>query len=232
MHFAKNPLFFASLLSLGLASACAKPGIVAIEVLPPRTDIQACAAPTVRSVAVATGLLDVAATDDWHGAYVADLRLSARGGDLAVDAIKFTYTVPDAAESDSRTLANTFSDSHPVGTIFFAADSTDAVSSVLENIELMPRDLARGLFMDSGLNMDTQHYERVEIEMVAQFDGEDVQQNPSRFNLNICSECLIQEPSEDDCPNGIQQTNACRPGQDDILFECAAATSAGIPGMP
>lgn len=232
MRIAHKSLFFASLLSLGLAAACAQPGIVAIEVLPPRTDIQSCAASSARSTAVASGLLDVAATTDWHGAYTTDLRLSARGGDLVVDAIKFTYSLPDTASSDSKTLANTFSDSHMVGSVFFPADNEDAVNAVLENVELLPRDLARQLFSDSELSIDTQHYDTVQIDMVAQFDGEDVQETASHFSLDICSECLIAEPSEDDCPNGIQQTNACRPGQDDILFECAPAPSSGYPGIP
>ena len=232
MSIAKKTTILASLLSLMLTSACAEPGIVAIEVLPARTDMQGCAAPNVRSPAVASGLLDVAATEDWHGAYTADLRLSARGGDLVVDAIKFTYIMPESADDDSKSLANTFSDSHNIGSIFFPADDDDAVSGVLENVELLPRDLARELFTDTDLNIDTQHYETVEIEMTAQFDREDVQEIASRFSLNICKDCLVEEPAEDDCPNGIRQTGACRPGQEDILFECAPAPSTGYPGIP
>ncbi len=232
MRILQKTSALSSLLLLSLTVACENPGIVAIEVLPARSSMNACASPSDRSPAVASGLLDVAATTDWHGAYTADLRLSARGGDLVVDAIKFTYLLPDAAGSDSTRLANTLSGSQEIGTIFFPADDDDAVSKVLENVELLPRDLARELFTDDGLNLDTQHYDTVQIEMIAQAAGQDVQETPSRFSLNICSDCLVQEPDEEDCPNGIQQTGACRPGQEDILYECAPAPSTGYPGIP
>jgi hypothetical protein len=218
-------------LPFALLSACIFGGcsaqVLAIEVLPSRSGVS-CAAPNVNSAAAGRGLLDLNAVDNWHGAYLADLRITAMGGDMRIDGVSLDFSLPSGVGSDAKDEANDASGIQPTGDVFIEGDDDNPVSVVLENVVLLPRDLASKLRSDGEVAAGENAFDTVVVEMQVTTDGEAVEDVKSSFPIDVCEDCLVKEPAEEDCEHGIQETGACRPGQEDVVYECAPAPSGGF----
>jgi hypothetical protein len=212
----------ALLLPLSLLLAACDSHVVAIEVMPPRTSAT-CSAPTVNSAAAGRGLLDLDATRILHGAYEADLRITARGGDLRVDGIALSFSLPESSSADAGDEASRVSGLYPLGDLFLQSNDEDPMAGLIEDVILLPRSLAVALRDDTELEADEVIYATVNVTIQATRDGDALEDIIATFPIDVCRGCLVAEPSSDDCPGGIQQTAACRPGQDVELYECAAA---------
>ena len=206
------------------AGGCAQ--VLAIEVLPPRTSAT-CSAPGLNSNASGRGLLDVDATNDLHGAFVGDLRIAANA-DLLIDGISLTFTAPTDAEGATTTAAADASGQQPLGDLLLAGVDDDLRQAVVEDVVLLPRDLAVALRDDTELDLTSTEFATVIVELAAIKDGEAVQGATGTYRLDVCKGCLVTVPLEDDCTNGVQENPVCRPGQDAELYSCAPAPSGGI----
>lgn len=203
------------LLSLVLISTGC-PMVAAIEVLPPRTSAT-CSAPGPNAAAYGRGLLDVEATETLHGAYFADLRVSAFQ-DVVVDSLQLDI---DYLGKSDEGLTQT------VGDVFLTGEDADLRTAVLENVELLPRDIAVEIRNDAD-DVNDIEFDTVTVTIKA-LSGERVltDESGSTFAIDVCKGCLMAEPAEEDCANGIEETGACRPGQDVPVYGCAAP-SGGI----
>lgn len=192
-----------------LATGC--PGVVsAIEVLPPRTSAT-CTAPGVNSAAYGRGLLDVEGTRTLHGAYFADLRISSFQ-DMVVDALSLDIDYLGKSETGLEL---------PVGNVFLTGADDELRVAVLENVELLPRDIAVELRDDSDAT-DIE-FETVQVTITALRGEQALMGEAGSFALDVCKGCLVEEPAEEDCGDaGIAETGACREGQDVPLYGCAS----------
>jgi hypothetical protein len=200
-----------------LATGCARPA-VSVEVLPPRMSAT-CAAPS-SSAAFGQGLFDVTTTLGAHGSYLADLRLSVPGADVRVDGIKVSYDVPkdstvDGASYDGEVLT---------GDAVLSGDKDDLRVGVVENVELVSRDMAVAFRDDSGAGIDKIEYATMGITITPVVDEDVAEGVPTTFALDLCKGCLVTPP---DICSDAGEFNAtpvvCRPGQDIPLFTCNAA---------
>ena len=199
-------------------SACG-PDVVGIEVLPPRAGT--CRAPTVNDPAAGRGLLDVAATEIVHGAYVADLRISALA-DGRVDSISRSYVLPDGVSGDVDSAASDASGEVPVGDLYMSGTDDELRQAVLENVVLLPRALAKALFDDGDLEIDDKEFKTVVVSLQATAGGlqSAVAPTASTFAIDICRGCLAVEPSDEDCDGVVVENPVCREGQDAEMFSC------------
>lgn len=210
---------------LSMASACA-PADVRVEVLPPRTSVT-CAAPDRSAAALGQGLLDVTASLGTHGAYVSDLRLTVKGQDAHVDGVNVAYTIPDGASTDVESTADDVAGDVIVGdTVLLGADD-DIRVAIVENVQLVPRDLAVALQEDTGLELSQTEFKTITIDITPVVDGEGVVGATTTFALDVCKGCLVQPPEvcADDGQFALLPVT-CRPGQDTPLFTCV---STGAP---
>ena len=215
-----GPLSLALLFaSSALATAGCGPHELTAEVLPPRTSTT-CAAPTASSSVLARGLLDVDATNDFHGAYVADLRISAFGQNAKVDGISISYALPSGASSASSEAATKAAGDQTNGDIVLVGDDDDVRRAVLEGVELVPRDLAVALRDDDGLALTADEFATLQIDIKPISDGFDT--STTSFALNLCKGCLVDPPSTAGCANGPVRNSVCRVGQDVPVFSCSA----------
>ncbi len=207
-----------SMLTLALAAVgCARPQ-VAVEVLPPRTSVT-CAAPDARAAAFGRGLFDVSATEDFHGSYLADLRVTAAGVDVRIDGFNVAYDLPDGASLD----ASGYEGASQNGDIVLTGDDDDVRVGVVENVELVPRALAAELAADGGLAIDKITYRTLGVTLTPLIATGDADAVSSTFALDLCEGCLVEPP--DACTElGTYQPNpvVCRVAQDVPLFMCAA----------
>lgn len=206
-----------------LAGGCARPA-VSVEVLPPRTSVT-CAAPAASASAFGQGLFDVATTLGAHGSYLADLRLSVPGADVRVDGINVAYDVPkgsdvDAADFDGDVLT---------GDAVLSGEKDDLRVGVVENVELVAREMAVAFQGDSALGIDKIEYATLGVTITPVVDEDAFEPLPTTFALDLCKGCLVTPP---DVCSDAGEFNAvpvvCRPGQDVPLFTCNAA-AVGAP---
>ncbi|OGQ13294.1 MAG: hypothetical protein A2138_27995 [Deltaproteobacteria bacterium RBG_16_71_12] len=209
--------FLSASLLLALAGACARPQ-VSVEVLPPRTSVT-CAAPDASAAAFGRGLFDVGATADFHGAYLADLRVSVPGADAQVDGFALAYTIPDSSSIDAADYDGT----SPTGDLLLVGEDEDVRVGVVESVELVPRALAVKLAADSGVGINKINYQTLGVTLTPVVDAERAEALPTTFGLDLCEGCLVEPP--DLCSDvGTYQPNpvVCRVGQDVSLFLCGA----------
>lgn len=208
-------LVMTSLLSLAASLGCARPQ-VSVEVLPPRTSVT-CAAPDASAAAFGRGLFDVGATEDFHGSYVADLRVSVPGADARIDGFEISYQIPD----DSSVDAANYEGTSLTGDILLAGEDDELRVGVVESVELVPRGLAARLADDSGLGINKITYQTLGVTLTPVVDADVAEGLPTTFGLDLCEGCLVEPP--DACTEvGTFQPNpvVCRVGQDVPLFHC------------
>lgn len=210
-------LHCSALLSTLLASACA-PSVVTVEVLPPRTGVS-CAAPGPDDPALGRGLLDAHAVDEHHGAYRADLRLVVPGANARIDGVDVRVT------RDGKELA--LVNDVPTGDVLLVGDGDDVRKAVIENVELLPRSLARTLRDDETI--DALEFATLVLEISPRVLGVEVIPASSTFALDVCNGCLLDEPDAETCPSGAFKNSVCRVGQDAELWSCAPS-AAGTTG--
>lgn len=215
------------LLPLALLLSGCGPELLGIEVLPPRQS-PTCMAPTANAAAAGRGLLDVLAVEDYAGSYVADLRFTGTGGRQRIDSLSLSFSLPDGAKGATKDAAKDASGVEPLGDVLLAPPNPDdVVVALVENVLLLPRSLTEALGDDGELEMDETRYQTVTVTLEPVVDGEPIGVSAS-FPIDLCRGCLVTEPSDEQCPNGVRETGACRPGQDHEVFTCAAASSGGV----
>lgn len=213
-------------LSLVLLLSGCSPELLGIEVLPAR-QAPTCLAPTANSAAAGRGLLDVLATEDYAGSYVADVRFTGTGGRQRIDSLKLSFTLPDGVTSAVKNAAADAEGVFPLGDVLLTPpEPDDVVVALVENVLLLPRSLAKALAADGELRIDEIQYETVTVTLEPVVDGEPIGVTSS-FPIDICRGCLVSKPSAEECPNGVASTGACRPGQDQELWTCAAPSTGG-----
>jgi hypothetical protein len=205
---------------LALAAVACSPVDVVVEVLPPRTSAT-CSAAEKSAAALGRGLLDVRGSEGVHGAYVADLRLTAKGKDAIVDGVRVVFTAPEGASSAVTSAADEASGDVSVGDVRLLGEDEDIRLSLLENVELVPRELAVALNADDGLGLDAIEYATLGVDITPIVSGEAVVGATTSFAVNLCQGCLVEPPER--CNEVGQFTAvpvACRRGQDTPLFSC------------
>jgi hypothetical protein len=203
-------------------SACSAPSLT-VEVLPPRTSV-ACSSPSVNSAAFGRGLLDVNATTNGHGSYVEDLRFTAHT-DAQIAGVTLSYTLPDGSNADVKSAADTASAKEVAGNVALAGKSDDVRQAVVENVQLVPRELALALQKDTDLGLDATTFKTLTVTLTpaGSFDGS--VGDPTVFALDLCKGCLVDAPSAEQCPGGATTNSAvCRVGQDISSFTCVPTT--------
>lgn len=208
----------ASLLALG----CPVPELV-VEVLPPRTSVT-CAAPAKGDPALGRGLLDVTASLGTHGSYIADLRLSLQGNDARITGVSISYELPEGTPNEVEDVAGDVSGDVVVGDVLLAGEGDDLRSAVLENVELVPRDLAVAFQEDDELGLSNIEFARLGVTITPILANTESTATSSGFAIDLCKGCLVTPP--DVCAGDGESTlnpAVCRPGQDTPLFFCRAA---------
>lgn len=200
-----------------LALGCARPQ-VSVEVLPPRTSVT-CAAPDASAAAFGRGLFDVGAAADFHGAYLADLRVTVPGADARVDGFEIGYDLPDSSSVDGADYDGV----SLTGDLLLAGEDEELRVGVVESVELVPRAFAVKLAADSGIGIDKVNYQTLGVTLTPVVDADLAEALPTTFGLDLCEGCLV-EPSDLCSDPGTYQANTlvCRVGQDVPLFLCAA----------
>jgi hypothetical protein len=217
---------FLSCAALIPEAGCADLGRVTVDVLPPRASVT-CTAPTLSDPALGRGLLDVAASADAHGAYVADLRLSSKGHDADVTSIEIAYDLPAGAGGAVEDAAEEAAGEAVVGDVSLVGDDDELRRAVLENVELIPRALSLALAADGGLGIDAVEFARIGVTLTPVVEG--LEAAPSGFAIDLCAGCLVAPPAA--CAgDGENARNpvVCRPGQDTPSFTCVTP-SGGAP---
>lgn len=196
------------------------PAPVLVEVLPPRTSVT-CAAPDKTAAALGRGLLDVTASLGAHGAYTADLRLSVKGKDATVDGVTIDYTLPDGTSSTVTSTADDVAGDIVVGDTVLFGEDEKVRTALIENVQLIPRELSVALQEDEGLELSKIDFATIGVSITPIVSGTDVVGAASTFAIDVCKGCLVLPP--DVCADegefaliGV----ACRPGQDTPLFTC------------
>jgi hypothetical protein len=198
----------------------------AVEVLPPRTSVT-CAAPAVGAAALGRGVLDLEASRAREGAYVADLRLASTR-DAVVDGLRFAYDLPEDASSGSEDAADDAAIDAVVGDVVLdATDEDELRRAVLQDVVLIPRDLAVALRDDDSLDVDAQTYAQVVVRATPLVKFGAPASEASTFAIDVCRGCLAVKPSEEECPDGVVEADVCRFGQDVASFSCAAPPPGG-----
>jgi hypothetical protein len=212
-----------ALRTIGVASMLSStigcgPSVLAIEVLPARTSAT-CSAPAPNAAALGRGLLDVAATERFHGSYIGDIRLTSRS-DVVVDSLAVSFTLPEGALSATTDAAEDASTTVAIGDAFLVGDEDEVRTAVIENVELLPRVLAVALRTDSELGLSDIEYATVVVNIQAVSNETTLGTDPSTFAIDVCDGCLVVAPAAEDCPGGISENVVCRKGQDKPLFTC------------
>lgn len=221
----------AALLLASLASVNCSGAAVVVEVLPPRTSIT-CAAPGKADAALGRGLLDVRASAEAHGSYVADLRLSTKGIDAHIDGVTVAYTLPDGVNGDVDDAADDAAGDLVVGDVLLAGEGDDARVAVVENVELVPRALSKALLADGDLGLSQIEFATLGITITPIIGGvvdETITGSSTTFALDLCEGCLVQPPESCNADgDNAFNPSVCRPGQDTPSFACVQAA----PGAP
>lgn len=198
------------------ASACSQP-VVSVEVMPPRTSV-ACDVPTVDDPALGTGLMDAKATDDVHGGYVEDLRMSLPGANAVVNGISVKLT----RDSSDGSLLKTIDDV-PTGDVDLVGTKDDIRRAIVENVVLVPREVAVTLSNDSSIT--DKDFATVVVSITPLVVDPGVASQASSFALSVCNGCLVTPPPSSTCAT-VAKLPVCRAGQDEPSFTCAQAAGA------
>lgn len=213
-------------LLLFLTAGCG-PELLAVEVLAPRR-APVCATPTLTSAVAGRGLLDVTATENSEGAYLADLRFTSRGS-VRIDSLALTFTMAEGAPAAVVEAAANANGARSMGDVLLAAEEPDnMVSALAESVVLLPRSLAKAIAVDGEWGLDDVTYGAVSVSIQPLVAGEPFG-GAATFPIELCKGCLASTPSDDECPAGAIATGACRPGQDDPVWECDASSAASFP---
>lgn len=207
--------FLGSLVSSLSLAACSAP-VVTVEVLPPRSGVS-CSTPGTDDPALGRGLLDAHAVDDNNGAYRADLRLVVTGANARIDGV-------DVRVSRDGNEIELLGDV-PTGDVLLVGEGDDIRKGVVENVELLPRSIAKDLRDDTEITVLDLATLVLEISPIV-LDA-DVTPASSTFALDVCNGCLVDEPDADACPFGAFQNGVCRIGQDAELWSCLPPSAAG-----
>src|SRR5690606_31258252 len=113
-------------LSLALLFSGCSPELLGIEVLPARSG-PTCLPPTATSAASGRGLLDVLASEDYAGTYVADLRFTATGGRQRIDSLSLSFSLPDKVTSATKKAATDAEGVFPLGDVLLTPPEPDDV---------------------------------------------------------------------------------------------------------
>jgi hypothetical protein len=198
------------------ASACSQP-VVSVEVMPPRTSV-ACDVPTVDDPALGTGLMDAKATDDVHGGYVEDLRMSLPGANAVVNGISVKLT------RDGNELKTI--DDVPTGDVDLVGTKDDIRRAIVENVVLVPREVAVTLSNDSSIT--DKDFATVVVNITPLVVDAGVASQASSFALSVCNGCLVDQPPSSTCAV-VAKNPVCRAGQDVPSFTCAQAATGTTP---
>jgi len=215
---------------LAVALSACFPEILAIEVLPPRLGGD-CGSPLLNEPSAGRGLLDLNATQDFNGAYVADLRISARS-DMVVDAVALRFELPNGADGETESEAEKVDGEQPLGDLLLTGEDEDVRNAIIENVTLIPRRLAKALRDDDDLDITRADYATITIEIQATSDGQTIGTSTSTFAVDVCEGCLVTPPTDDQCENGVDMQRVCRPGQDEPLYGCAPPPTSILGGFP
>lgn len=210
------------LLAAPLMAACSAPASVVVEVLPPRTSTT-CAAPAKTDPALGRGLLDVLTTVGGHGGYVGDLRLTRKGEDARVTGLDIAYSF-SSEDGGIEDAIGDASGAVTVGDVFLVGADDDTRTGILENVPLVPRDLAVAI-EEANVGLSKIEFQQLNLEIKAEVDGV-VADDVSTFTLEVCEGCLTLPP--DACSEAGQNALnpfVCRAGQDVPLFLCTAAAA-------
>lgn len=204
-----RPFALAALIVVGGGAACTAP-VVTVEVLPPRTSVT-CAAPGVGDPALGRGLLDAAATETVHGGYLVDVRVVSTGANARVDGVDVRLS------RDGKEVA--LFENVPTGDVFLVGEDDDVRKAVVENVELVPRQIAESLAEDDSItDLD---FATLVIEIAPRVLDAEITPASSSFALDVCNGCLVTEPDTEECPGGARKNSVCREGQDVELYSCA-----------
>lgn len=213
-------------LLLVLTAGCG-PELLAVEVLAPRR-APVCGAPTLTSAVAGRGLLDVLATEDSEGAYLADLRFTSRGS-VRIESLALTFTMAEGAPATVVEAAANANGARPMGDVLLAAaEPEDVVSALAESVVLLPRSLAKAIAVDGEWGLDAVTYGSVSVSVQPLVAGEPFG-GAATFPIELCKGCLNSAPSDDECPDGAIATGACRPGQDEAVWQCDESSAASFP---
>jgi hypothetical protein len=218
-----QPCLSGLLLTAALAG-CAEAAVV-VEVLPPRTSVT-CVAPDKSAAALGRGLLDVTASIGTHGAYTADVRLSAKGQDARVEGFTLEYVLPGSVDAATAAAASSAGGDLIVGDVALFGEDDDVRTALVENVQLFPRALSVAIEEDTTLAIDKIEFATVGVTLTPIVGGADsgVVGEPSTFSLDVCKGCLVLPP--DACAGEGEfklVPVTCRPGQDTPLFTCVSA---------
>ncbi len=206
----------------GVVAVCAcTPEPVVVEVLPPRTSVT-CAAPDRSSAALGRGLLDAVAHLGIHGSYVADLRLHVKGSDARVSGFALEYTLPGNADTATNQAASGATGDLIVGDVVLFGKDNDVRTALIENVELVPRELAKALNDDTGMTINKVEFVTLGVTITPIVDDGSLA-SASTFAVDICKGCLVRPPDicSDDGQFAVLPV-VCRPGQDTPIFTCVA----------
>ena len=220
---------FSSLAASALLAGCTAPSVL-VEVLPPRTSAT-CAAPSKTDSTLGRGLLDVLATQGTHGAYASDLRLSVKGLDARIDSMNIKYTLPEGADATVEAEAKAASENDfVVGDTVLSGTDDDLRAAVVQNVQLVPRELAKALYESAdAIGLNKVEYRTLVVTMTpVMSDGETAVGAANSFPIDLCSGCLVTPPDVcSDEGDYAQIPVTCRPGQDTPLFICTNASTIG-----
>jgi hypothetical protein len=210
------------LLAAPLMVACSAPASVVVEVLPPRTSAT-CAAPAKTDPALGRGLFDVLTTVAAHGGYVGDLRLTRTGEDARITGLDIAY----AFSSEDGGIDDAIGDASgavTVGDVFLVGKDDDNRVGVLENVPLVPRELAVAI-EEANVGLSKIEFQQLNLEIKAEVDGV-LADDVSTFTLDVCEGCLTLPPDAcSDAGENALNPFVCRAGQDVPLFLCTAAAA-------
>ena len=211
---------------LAVGSGSCAPSVLAIEVTPRLAP--ACTPSALTGPALGRGILDVQSSVDGRGTYVADLRLSSTDT-LRVDGLRLSYAVDSTASAASKTAAQKAGKDIGIGDVLLVGDAGDIHKAQVENLEIVPRDLAIVLRDDATLALSSTTFSTVTVTLAALSVEAGTASETSSFTVDVCKGCLVQPLPESTCAGGGVRATVCREGQDDADFHCVAAAAPTTP---
>jgi hypothetical protein len=209
---------FLSLLTFILVAGCSSQEVT-VEILPPRTS-STCSAPAISSGALASGLWDVKASQLGIGEYVSDLRFQLNGADAVVEGIALEITTEEDVSDDIQRALKTAAGEWRVGNAVLAGEDDEQRVAILENVTFMNRNVAEAFVEDADLNLENGNTLALKV-MITPLVSDNQKAVSTSFILNICKGCLVDAPTEEVCPLGVQLQDVCRIGQDVPSYRCA-----------
>lgn len=209
------------LATMAVSAAACTPPITAIEVLPPRAAPE-CAPADAAAAPMARGILDVQALDVHHGSYRADVRVTARDGAVDVlDSFHLEYALPNGLDQATVDEAEARSGRRAMGDARLVSMGDGTSQVIIQNVELLPRDLVRAFRADSKLELAANSFFTATVKMRV-VSGTNALESESSFPIEICDGCLLSEEAlQARCSSDqVSPAASCRPGQDTPSFVC------------